>query len=518
MKKIKSITGSATSVTIAVFLSRILGLVREQVLAFFFGATNSMDAYVVAYRIPNLLRDLFAEGALSSAFVKVFSSSLEKKGKDYSFKIASTLITNFSIILFFVVIIGIIFSKEIVSLIAPDFAKNPEKFLLTIHLTQIMMPFILIISLSSILAGMLNTFKVFFLPAFSSALFNLVSISIGVAGYYLLIRVGINPIYAMAIGVLCGGLFQLCFQIPLIKNKGFRFKFAPDFGNAEFKEVVKLVLPVIFGLSVVQINILINTYFATSCGKGAISWYSYAFRIMYVPLGLFGVGLSQALLPELSRQIARKDFTLAKEIFAKALVVSLSVSIPSAIGLFCLSHPIIALLFERGRFTPSDTIATSTILKILAVGLPFYGLTKTTVPLFYSLGKTYIPALGSVIAVVTNVAIILLTIKHLGINGVALGTAGSLLFQCVFLLIISFFILKPGGAKFFLKSFLSLFLASGMLILTLKVITHFFHSSAVIVISSILAGGTIYILFCRLFGPPETYMFFERLFAKFSKR
>ena len=192
MKKIESVTKSATSVTIAVFISRILGLIREQVLAYFFGAGKSMDAYVVAYRIPNLLRDLFAEGALGSAFVKVFSSSLEKEGAHKSFKVAQTIISNFLIILLTIVLAGILFSKGIVSIIAPDFKKDPEKFALTVKLTQIMMPFLLLISLSSIVAGMLNTFRIFFLPAVSSGLFNLVSIIVGISGYFILIKMKIE--------------------------------------------------------------------------------------------------------------------------------------------------------------------------------------------------------------------------------------------------------------------------------------------------------------------------------------
>ncbi len=518
MKKIKSITGSATSVTIAVFISRILGLVREQVLAYFFGATNSMDAFVVAYRIPNLLRDLFAEGALSSAFVKVFSSSLEVHGEERGFQIARELMSNFLIILIGVVLLGMVFSGDIVSLIAPHFKQNPEKFLLTVRLTRIMMPFLLLISLSSILAGILNTYKVFFLPAFSSALFNLTFIFVGASGYYLLRHLGIPPIYAMALGVLIGGIVQFLFQCPLVKKIGFKFAFTPNFKSKEFKEVITLILPVIFGLSVVQVNIFINTYFATSCGKGAVSWYAYAFRIMYVPLGLFGIGLSQALLPELSRQIARKDYSLAKEIFSRALVISLSVSIPSAIGLFVLAKPVIAVLFERGKFTYFDTLITSDILKILSLGLPFYGLTKTVVPLFYSLGKTTIPALGSVVAVITNIFVIILTIKHLGIKGVALGTATSLMLQNLFLLAIAFFKLSPPEPKFFFRSLFTLTVASLALFLVLEGVKSFFTSSALIVILGLPLGAGTFLLICRILGPSETYMFFERLIAKFSRR
>ncbi|MDF2953789.1 MAG: Lipid II flippase MurJ/MviN [Thermodesulfobacterium sp.] len=516
MKKIESITQSATSVTIAVFISRILGLVREQVLAYFFGAGKSMDAFVVGYRIPNLLRDLFAEGALGSAFVKVFSSNLEKEGKERSFKIAQILISNFLIILIVVVSLGIIFADSIVSLIAPEFKKDLYKFTLTTRLTQIMMPFLLFISLSSILAGMLNSFRIFFLPAVSSGLFNLVSIIVGVTGYYLLIKISIDPIYAMGVGVTLGGLFQVIFQYPVIKKRGFFFAFSPDFKNEHFKEVLRLIFPIIFGLSVVQINIFINTFFATSCGEGAVSWYSYAFRIMYVPLGLFGVGLSQALLPELSRQIARRDFVVAKDTFSRALVVSLSLSIPSAIGLFVLSNPLIGILFERGKFTIYDTLKTVGILEILSLGLPFYGLSKIAVPLFYSLGKTIIPAFGSLIAVITNVVIILLTIKKLGINGVALGTSVSLVFQAMFLLVMAVYKIGTLNFKFIVRSILTLIFASLGLLAVLKIVSMFVAFRVLKIFLSIFLGAITFIGICRVLGPEETYMFFSK-FLKFFK-
>jgi len=512
--RIDKVTKFATSVTMAVFISRILGLVREQVLAYFFGAGLSMDAFVVAYRIPNLLRDLFAEGALASAFVKVFSSIMEKKGKKHAFSTASTLLSNFFIILIITVFIGIIFSPEIVSLIAPDFKQNLYKFSLTVNLTRIMMPFLLLISLSSIFAGMLNSLGIFFLPAVSSGVFNLVSILTCIFGYYILKSSGIEPIYAMAGGVILGGTSQLLFQYPALKKQNFFFKFFPDFKNLYFKEILKLIFPVIFGLSVVQINIFVNTFFATSCGQGAVSWYAYAFRIMYVPLGLFGVGLSQALLPELSRQIARKNYFLAKDTYSRAIIVSLSLSIPSAIGLFILSDPLITTLFQRGRFTPFDTLQTSAILKILALGLPFYSLSKTTVPLFYSIAKTSIPAIGSVIAVITNVLMILLTIKTLGIKGVALGTSFSLLCQSIFLIAAAYLYLKGINLRFILRGFLTLCISGIVLIGILELILNYFSSPFLILLIGIPSGALSFIGVAKILGPEETYLFFKKFLKK----
>ncbi len=514
MKKIESLTKSATSVTIAVFISRILGLVREQVLAYFFGAGKSMDAYVVGYRIPNLLRDLFAEGALGSAFVKVFSSTLEKEGPEKSFKIAQVILSNLLLILGGIVILGMFSADWIVGLIAPEFTKDPAKFDLTVKLTQVMMPFLLFISLSSVLAGMLNSLGVFFLPAFSSSIFNITSVLVGVLGYFLCISLNLNPIYAMAVGVTLGGFLQFYFQYPEVRKRGFSFRFSPDFKDPYFKEVCRLILPVILGLSAVQINIFINTFFATSCGEGAVSWYSYAFRIMYVPLGLFGVGLSQALLPELSRAVARKDFASAKDTFSRALVVSLSLSLPSAVGLYFLAQPVVEVLFERGKFSSLDTINTAEILKILALSLPFYGLSKTAVPLFYSLGKTLIPSLGSILSVVANLIVILLTIKTLGIKGVALGTSLSMVFQCMFLLLVSSLLFKQIPLKFLLRSLFTLGIAvlalSGILIF----LAHLEFNSWVYLITAIPLGAIVFLGTCKILGPQETYLFWVKLLKR----
>ncbi|MCS7279694.1 MAG: murein biosynthesis integral membrane protein MurJ [Thermodesulfobacteriaceae bacterium] len=513
---IEKITQSATSVTLAVFISRILGLVREQVLAYFFGASQSMDAFVVGYRIPNLLRDLFAEGALAGAFVKVFSFNLEKRGLKDSFQIAQVLISNFLIILLGIVILGILLAPYLVSLIAPEFKGNPYKFQLTVYLTQLMMPFLLFISLASILAGMLNSLKIFFLPALSSGFFNLSSILIGVIGYYLLVHLSLEPIYAIALGVTLGGFWQFIFQYPVAKKQGFSFKFCPNFRDSHFVEVLKLIFPVILGFSLVQINIFINTFFATSCGEGAVSWYSYAFRVMYVPLGLFGIGISQALLPELSKQIARKDLNLAKKTFSSALIVSLSVSLPSAIGLYLLSHPIISFLFERGKFTSLDTFQTSQILQILSLGLPFYGLSKTAIPLFYSLGLTIIPPLGSMLGVVTNVATIILTIEKMGIKAVALGTTLSLLLQSLFLVLMSFIKLRVTEFKFLIQSGFTLLVAGFFLILVIKLFQNFFIIKNLGLLAVILIAGLCFIWICKILGPKECYLFYEKFLRLFK--
>ncbi len=510
MSKITQVARAAGSITIAVFLSRILGLVREQVLAYFFGAGRSMDAFVVAYRIPNLLRDLFAEGALGAAFTKVFSSSLVKKDLKESFKIASILLSDILVLLFIIVFLGIIFSPDIVALIAPEFTKDPDKFILTVNLTRIMMPFLLFISLSAVVAGMLNSLKIFFIPALSSAIFNLTSISIGVVGYFIALKLGIEPIYSMAIGVLLGGAAQLVFQLPLLWKKGFSFRFKINFFIPEAKEIAALIVPVIFGLSVVQVNIFINTFFATSCGEGAVSWYAYAFRIMYVPLGLFGVGLSQALLPELTKELSAKKFEMARELYFRALILSFSLSLPSAVGLYLLAKEIIEVLFQRGAFTVNDTIATASLLKIFSFALPFYAFSKATVPLFYSLKRTIIPTIGSVLAVLINILVILFSINKLGIKAVALGTTLSLIGQALFLFSCAMFYMGLPEVKRHKKDVFALFIGVFLLFVVVFLIKITLSSSFFKVLWGVFIGGGLYILIIKFLGPKDTYYFFKR--------
>lgn len=430
----RKIARQARAVTVAVIISRILGLVREQVLAAFLGAGREMDAFVVAYRIPNLLRDLFAEGALGMAFTRVFSATREREGEAAAFRIASEILTTFGLLILGVIVLGEVLAPQIVNLLAPAFRNFSGKFELTVFLTRIMWPFLLFISLSAVFAGMLNALGIFFWPALSSALFNLTSIALGATLYFLAPRFGLPGVAGMALGVLLGGLAQAAFNLPFLLRRKFRFRFRPAFRSQAVRETLKLMAPSVIGLSAMQLNVFLNTYFATSCGEGAVSWLAYAFRLMYVPLGLFGVGLSLALLPEASRRAARGDYQSLRKTFGSSLLVGLSLSVPSAVGLGVLAEPIVRLIFEHGRFSPEDTLATASALRLFVLGLPFYGATKVSVPIFYALGNTLVPALSSFLSVGINLTVILLTLPYLGFKAIALGLALALAFQALFLL------------------------------------------------------------------------------------
>ncbi len=500
----RKVATRARAVTVAVILSRILGLVREQVFAVLFGAGRSMDAFVVAYRIPNLLRDLFAEGALGMAFTKVFTEYKERHGKERAFSVASEVTTAFFVLILSVVILGELLAPLLVKLIAPEFFRFKEKFELTVLLTRIMWPFLLFISLSAMFAGMLNGLKVFFWPAFSSALFNLSSITLGVTFYFAAKSLGLYPIVGMALGVVLGGFLQTAFNFGLLTKRGFRYsiRWAPL--SPPVKEVFRLLIPSVVGLSAMQINVFINTYFATSCGEGAVSWLSYAFRLMYVPIGLFGVALSVALLPEASKEVTRGNKDTLKKTFSSALLVSLSLSLPSAVGLSVLAEPVVRLLFEHGRFLPRDTLNTAAALKFFCLGLPAYGITKVSVPVFYSLGNTFFPASSSVLSVLVNLGIILVALPHLNFKAIALSTSGALMFQAIYLLVLLAFFLRGlpfqklvlGTTKLLLEA-----LAMGFLAVYLK--------NRLPVVLTILICGAFYLLLVRIFGPKEGLFFWS---------
>ena len=500
----RRIARGARSVTAAVIISRLLGLVREQVLAAFFGATSQMDAFVVAYRIPNLLRDLFAEGALGMAFTRVFSRYREREGPEKAFRVASEALTTFGLALLLLVILGEILAPEIVGLLAPEFKNQEGKFELTVLLARIMIPFLFFISLAAMVAGMLNSLGVFFWPAFSSALFNATSISAGLGFYFFFRSLGYPGIIGMALGVLLGGAIQAGFNWPFLRAKGFRLVPVLAPRSPAIKEILKLMGPSILGLSAVQINIFLNTYFATSCGEGAVSWLAYAFRLMYVPLGLFGVGLSLALLPEATRQAARGDLELLKDTYVSSLLVGLSLSLPSAVGLAVLAEPIVRLIFERGAFSSEDTLNTARALSLFALGLPAYAITKVTVSVFYALGYTLVPALGSFLAVGLNLTVVLLTLPSLHFKAIALGTAVSLLGQAVFLTGFLWFKLQGLRFKKLILGSLKLFVEAGMM-----GVLAFLLKEKLPVLLNILVCGMFFLAGVRFLGPEEGLLFWK---------
>jgi putative peptidoglycan lipid II flippase len=438
------IARSASKVSIAVMFSRVLGLIREQTFAVLFGAGFAFDAFVVAFRIPNLLRDLFGEGALSAAFVTVFTDYDERRGPEATWKLAGNVVVFITILLSIITLLGMLFADKIVlTLVDADFEKIPDKVALTHLLTVIMFPFLIFISLSSVVMGILNTKGRFFIPALASSFFNLGSIIGGVSLAFLLGKNGQPSIVGMAIGTLIGGMLQLGGQLPSLVRTDFKFIPHLNLKDPGLHRILKLMTPAVFGLAALQINIFINTYFASSLQEGSLSWLNYAFRFFQFPVGVFGVAISVAALPLLSRQAAIKDFTRLKETFTSSLTLTFSLTIPATVGLILLSDPIIRLIFEHGNFTSIDTIKTAEALRFYALGLFAYASVKVMVPVFYALNDTRYPVAGSFLAVGVNIALILQTITFLQHKAMALSISGAMTANFLFLGIILYW--KLGG-------------------------------------------------------------------------
>jgi len=429
----EKIARAAGAVSIAVFASRILGLVREQIFAALFGAGYAFDAFVVAYRIPNLLRDLFAEGALSSAFVTVFTGYRHLRGEERTWRLANNVVVCLSLVVGGVVLAGMIFSPEIVGLMARDFIQVPGKLGLTALMTRIMFPFLLLVSLAAVAMGILNTEGKFFIPSLASSFYNLGAIVFGVGLTLAAPFLGIHPIVGMAWGVLIGGLLQLLSQAPILWRVGFRPFWVLDLKDEGLRRIMLLMLPAVVGLSATQVNIFINTFYAASCPQGSLSWLNYAYRLFHLPMGLFGVALSIATLPLVSRHAAIRDFPALKAAFQSSLSLALLVTIPAACGLIFLARPIIALIYQHGHFTSLDTQQTAAALSWYAVGLFAFAAVKIMVPVFYALNNTRIPVIGSFLTVAANLLFINLTLAPMQHRAIALSTSLSTLVNFLFL-------------------------------------------------------------------------------------
>ena len=436
-EKASSSTGkiarSAGAVGSAVMCSRVLGLVREQVFAGLFGAGTAYDAFVVAFRIPNLLRDLFGEGALSAAFVTVFSEYDTNKGREATWQLASNVLVFIAVLLSLITLLGIFFAPSIVGLLAPDFSLVAGKIELTSLMTRIMFPFLVFVALSAVVMGILNTRGKFFIPALSSSFFNMGSIVGGTALALLLPRFGYPGIVGMAWGTLIGGSLQLAMQLPTLKKLGFHFKPQLNLKDPGLKKILRLMLPATIGLSATQINIFVNTNFASSCMEGSVSWLNYAFRMVQLPIGVFGVALSIAAMPVLAKQAAKKDFSGLRQTFSSSLVMVFSLAIPATVGLILLAQPIIRLIFEHGAFDPADTRHTAQALTCYAFGLFAYSAVKIMVPVFYALDDTKYPVIGSFLAVAANIIMINLTIDVFSFRAIALSTSCAMTMNFLFL-------------------------------------------------------------------------------------
>jgi putative peptidoglycan lipid II flippase len=478
---------NATAIGVATLISRILGLVREQVFAVLFGAGNFTDAFNVAFRIPNLLRNLFAEGAMSAALVPTFIRVRVEEGEARAWQVASRVFGVLLLVVSLLTLLGMAFAPAFVSLYASAFKHIPGKFEITVQMTRTMFPYFPMVVLSAAFMGILNACGVFFLPALASALFNLATIVFGVIFAVFVFQnhpqLGFFPVEGMAVGVLFGGIVQAFCQYPKLRSVGFRWRSSrvrsgavlevsgvsniPWLQDPAFKRMLLLIAPGVVGLAATQVSILINTILATTRGPGAVSWLSYAFRLMQFPIGLFGASFATATLPGLSHSWANRDFPAVKDTLVGALRHVFAINLPASAGLAFLGVPIVALIFQYGHFSPEDTWATSMALAMYAIGLTCYSAVKVLVPACYAMGNSRLPVLTSVLSIALALALNLLLVGPLGFLGLALGTSLGAVLNMVLLILGIRTLLLAQGVQLSLKSVLRPFVVQLLIALVM---------------------------------------------------
>ena len=427
-------TKAAGIIGLAVMCSRVLGLIREQICAGLFGGGGAMDAFTAAFRIPNLLRDLFAEGALSTAFVTTFSKTIARGGDDAAWRLANKVGTMAAVVLSIICVLGIIFSPQLVAVLAPGF--GPAKAELTATLTRIMFPFILLVSLAALVMGMLNAKNVFGLPAMASSFFNVGSIVGGVLlGYWLDPHFGPLALTGLAIGTLIGGAMQFGVQVPRLWHLGYRFR--PDFQwrDPGVAAVLMLMGPSVIAASTTQLNVLINSIFASGLGDGPIFWLAIAFRLMQLPLGLFGVALGTVTLPLLSRLVVANNMPAFRTELSRGMRLAFLLTVPCTVGLMVLAEPIISVLYQHGRFDAYQTAQAAGALRFYAIGLVGYAALKVLVNAFYALDRRKTPMIVSFFAVALNLLLNWIFTRRLGWGHRGLAFSTGCVATCNFLLL-----------------------------------------------------------------------------------
>jgi putative peptidoglycan lipid II flippase len=432
---------SAASAGAATLTSRVLGVARESVIAWLFGAGEAMDAYRVAFRIPNLLRDLFAEGAMSAAFVPTFTQRLASGGRDAALRLGLNVTNALIVITAVLVIAGMVFAEPLVRLLVEDeflvtgqFATGADKLALTVFLARVMLPFLTFIALAAAAMGMLNALQHFFVPAVSPAMFNVASIAAALGLVPVMVWLGLHPVTALAVGTLAGGFAQWAVQWPLLRRSGFRYRPSLDWSDDGLRRVLLLMGPGTLGLAATQVNVLVNTHLATGQGEGAVSWLDYAFRLMYLPIGLFGVSVATATTPAISRLLTAGDRPGVRRTIADSISLMLMLNAPATVGLFLLAGPIVRVMYERGLFTATDTAATALAVQWYALGLVGYSVARIVSPVFYALDSPRTPVKVSVATVAVNATLNIMLVRTVGYAGLALGTSIAALFNATALL------------------------------------------------------------------------------------
>lgn len=495
----KSLIKSTGVISFATATSRVLGFVRDIVIANFFGTAVYAQAFVVAFRIPNLLRDLIGEGATNAAFVPVFTEELTKKGKKDFFELAQVILNIMFWTLMIMTVAGVFLSPFIVRLIAPGFMSDPDKFQVTVTLTRVLFPFLLLVGLWAYAMGILNTLGHFAAPAFGPAILNLFMIIC--AAFF-----GEN-VFGLASGVLLGGMAQLAIQLPPMYSHGWKMRLTNVFSHPMAKRAGILLIPRALGACVYQVNVFISTILAslsTVVGEGAVAALYYANRVWQLPLAIFGIALAQAALPAMSKHVALNDKGKLKETLAFSLKIVFFILIPSTVGLMSLGDAITKTLFERGAFTAYSTCITTSALFYYSIGLVACGGIKVLVSAFYSLHDTMTPVKVAAASLAVNIALNIALMYPLKVGGLALATSISAIFNFFMLYTLLHKRLGSFGTRAIADSFARVSAASVMMWAAIRLISMSLSGMAVIsLVTSIAAGIAVFFASSYVFGVRE---------------
>ena len=415
-------TGRATAlVSVAVLCSRLLGLAREVLFNALFG-TKTLQYFITAFRVPNLLRDLFAEGALSTAFITVFSKKIATEGEQPAWKLANRIGTLTLVVMGVITLLGMLFAPQLIGVLAGGFTGEDAK--LTAQLTSVMFPFILMVSLAAQVMGMLNAKHVFGWPAMASSFFNIGSIAGGLSlAWWMDHGFGRHALFGLAWGTLIGGFLQLVIQFPSLRRIGYHPRLDFNFRDSGVMEVLRTMAPAVVAASAVQVNVMVNTSFATHCEDGAVAWLNNAFRLMQLPLGMFGVAIGTVALPFLSRSAALGNREEFRSALARGIRLVFFLTVPASVGLWMLSEPILSVIYQHNKVTWNDIEQSAAALRYYSIGLAAYAGMKVLAPAFYAIGRRKTPMMVSFVAIGLNFGLNSYFTKHgYGHRGLALST------------------------------------------------------------------------------------------------
>ncbi|MBF0108541.1 MAG: murein biosynthesis integral membrane protein MurJ [Magnetococcales bacterium] len=518
---LRNLLRSAGIVSLFTLFSRILGFARDVVIARGFGAGMGADAFIVALKLPNFLRRLFAEGAFSTAFVPVFSDYLARDDREETHKAVQAVFTMLLVVLTLLVVVCQLFMPWLIFLLAPGFGDSPEKIQLTIDLTRITFPYILFIALVALAGGILNSHNRFGIPAATPMLLNLSLIG---CAFFVAPHLD-EPATGLAIGVFIGGVTQLALQWPALKKIGMSFSWRWDPGHPAIRRILHLMGPSVLGVSVAQINLLFDLFLASWLPEGSISYLYYADRLVEFPLGLVGIAMATAILPALSARAAAGDMEGLHHQLDAGLRFTLLLNIPATVALVVLREPLLSLLFERGAFTPETTRLAAQALLGYGLGLTFYSLIKVTAPAFYALKDTKTPVRIAIIAMLSNMVFNLILMFPLKHAGLALATTLSALINAGLLL---HHLHRKTGFKplpgFWTAGFKTI-AASTLMAALLVFMLPYLESPdvsltvrALLLTGTIVTAGSLFFVTCRILGIHEVKLIFAMIARRGKRR